>query len=158
MHKEGRIKYVPHDNKYMLIAKEYARNNSLDKNMPNASILVNQGKVIGAGANGSIYHELYGCERIRLNSRTGKDYDRCEGCSPNNHSEAKAITNANTLLKGKSIPENSVMYLWGHWWSCKSCWNAMVTSRITTLALLENSNNLFNKDSQQNIIKNQFSL
>jgi len=151
---EGRtILYVPMSNQYMLEAKEYAKKNSLDKTMPNSSILVRDGKIIGRGANGSNYHDLHGCERIRQNIPTGQGYELCEGCSPKNHGEPKAIKNAKELGNDTNGAD---LYLWGHWWCCEPCWNEMIKAGIKNVYLLENSEVLFNKADPKNVVGKQF--
>lgn len=150
---EGRIEYVSADNPFMQAAKEYAREHSLDKNMPNSSILVLDEEIIGRGANGSDYHEKHGCERVRLGIPTGQGYELCEGCSPKNHGEPRAIADA--LSRTDSIA-GADLYLWGHWWCCEPCWNAMLDAGISTVYLLENSEILFNKEAPGNIVGKQF--
>lgn len=153
MPKNGVIEYVPADNPFMKEAKEYARKHSLDKNMPNASLLVKDGKVIGRGANGSHYHETHVCERVRLGIPTGQGYELCEGCHPKNHSEPKAIKNAKE--QGNDT-QGADIYLWGHWWCCEPCWQAMQAAGVRTVFLLEDSEKLFNKDNPANIVGKQF--
>ena len=151
---EGRkILYVPADNPFMQAAKEYAREHSLDKAMPNAAVIVRNGEIIAAGANGSDYHDKHGCKRAKLGLPSGQGYDLCEGCSPKNHGEATAIRNAQE--NGIDV-EGADLYLWGHWWCCEDCWNAMIDAGIRNVYLLEDSWELFNKDSDKNIIGRQF--
>jgi deoxycytidylate deaminase len=153
MHVNGKIGYVAADNKYMQAAKEIAQEKSLDKVMPTGTVLVKDKRIIGKGANGSDYHEKFGCERVRLNIPTGQGYELCEGCSPKNHSEPRAIADAkakNNDTKGAEA------YLWGHWWCCESCWEVMLSNGITNIYLLEDSEHLFNKLSPKNIVGKQF--
>lgn len=153
MPKNGVIKYVPTSSPFMVEAKEYARKYSLDKTMPNASLVVKDDKVIGRGANGSTYHDKHGCERVRLGIPTGQGYELCEGCSPKNHGEPKAIADAK---KHGHATRGADLYLWGHWWCCEPCWNAMQAAGIRTVYLLEDSEKLFNRDNPNNIIGKQF--
>lgn len=151
---EGRvILYVGATNKYMIEAKEYAKENSLDKVMPNASLIVKGELVIGRGANGSSYHDNHECERVKNNIPTGEGYELCEGCHPNNHGEARAIKNA--LDSGIDI-KGSDLYMWGHWWCCKDCWQKIISTGIKDVYLLENSDVLFNKKDPNNIVGKQF--
>ena len=151
---EGKsIEYVDASNEFMMEAKEFARKNSLDKNMPTASVIVKDGKIIGEGANGSDYHEKYGCERVRQKIPTGQGYELCEGCSPKNHSEPKAVCDA----KEKGFDTNGAdLYLWGHWWCCEPCWKAMIGAGIKNTFLMKESEILFNKESPGNIVGKQF--
>ncbi len=151
---EGReILYVGMDNYYMASAYKIAKSNSLDKTMPTGAVIVgpNEGLVSGFGANGSNYHELHGCERVRRNIPTGEQYELCDGCNPKNHAEIKAIFNTTA---GKVFDAD--LYLWGHWWCCKDCWDRMIKVGIKNVYLLEGSEKYFNKDSSENVIGKQF--
>lgn len=152
-HPSGTIGYVPADNIYMAAAREVARKGSLDKTMPTGTVLVKGGMIIGRGANGSTYHDEYGCERVRQNIPTGQRYELCEGCSQKNHSEPKAIADAKNA--GHKI-DGAEAYLWGHWWACGPCWKALINNGVTKLYLLKNSEDLFNKLSSKNIVGKQF--
>lgn len=155
---EGRIRYVDENNEYIQVAKEHAQKFSLDRTMPNASVIVEKGEVIGIGANGSSYHEIHGCERVRLGSGTGKDYEKCEGCHPKNHSENKAITSAFSNSSKQGNLDEAELYLWGHWWCCEACWKTMLRNNIKTVYLLTNSSVLFNKDATDNVVGKQFKI
>jgi deoxycytidylate deaminase len=153
IHILGTIIYSEGFNQYMVAAKEYAKNHSLDESMPNASVIVRNGKILAYGANGSEYHANNVCERVKQNIPTGQGYELCEGCHPKNHSESSAILSANTTnvdIRGAEI------YLWGHWWCCEPCWNTMIESGINTVHLLAGSEHLFNRESKKNIIGHQF--
>lgn len=153
---EGRtITYVPAGNPFMKEAKEYAQKYSKDKVMPNASIMVKQGKVIARGANGSTYHDTHECERVKKGIPTGQGYELCEGCHPKNHGEPRAIADAS---KQGQETQGADIYLWGHWWCCEPCWNAMIKAGIRDVYLLEGSERLFNKNHPDNIIGRQFEV
>lgn len=147
------IEYVPEDNPFMAEAKEFAREHSLDKTMPNSSIIVRNGEVIGRGANGSTYHDEHGCERVRQNIPTGQGYELCEGCHPKNHGESQAIADAKKHSKDTAGAD---LYLWGHWWCCEPCWRNMEAAGIRQVYLLKDSERLFNKDDPANIVGKQF--
>lgn len=152
---EGKtILYVGEENPYIQEAKKYAREHSLDKVMPNGTVLVKDGKIIGRGANGSTYHDTHECERVKQGIPTGEGYELCEGCHPKNHGEPKAIKEA--IQNGENT-NGADIYLWGHWWCCEPCWNAMIKAGIKNVYLLEGSEVLFNKNDPNNIIGKQFS-
>ena len=153
MHRSGQIDYVGEDNAFIQAAKEYSREHSLDQTMPTGSVIVRDGKIIGYGANGSDYHKNNVCERVRLNVPTGQGYELCEGCSPKNHSEPRAIADAK---KRENKTDGAELYLWGHWWCCEPCWDAMLKAGIKKVYLQEDSEHLFNKLSPRNIVGNQF--
>lgn len=149
------ILYVAANNRFMKAAKEYAKEHSLDKNMPTGSVIVLEGEVIGRGANGSDYHDKFGCERVKRGIPTGERYDLCEGCHPKNHSEPRAIENALHNHPKKDL-KNASLYLWGHWWACEPCWNAIQAAGIKKVCLAENSHELYNKKHPNNVVGKQF--
>ncbi|OGG51376.1 hypothetical protein A3C18_00280 [Candidatus Kaiserbacteria bacterium RIFCSPHIGHO2_02_FULL_54_11b] len=147
------IKYVDAHNPFMLEAREYARKNSLDDSVKTGSVIVKNGEIIGRGANGSDYHTEHGCERVKRGIPTGHGYELCPGCDPRNHSEPRAIADA---LKNGHETIGADLYLWGHWWACQPCWNAIIEAGIENVYLLKDSERLFNKASPDNIIGRQF--
>lgn len=151
---EGReIRYVSMGNPFMARAKEVARHKSLDKAMPGAAVVVKDGKIIGEGANGSDYHENNDCKRVELKCKSGEGYELCEGCHPKNHSEPSAIADA--IEKDFDVT-GADLYLWGHWWCCEPCWDAMIAAGIKDVYLLEGSEKLFDKGHPENIVGRQF--
>lgn len=149
------ISYVPGDNEFMQAAKAVAQEQSLDSTMPTGTVLVKDGEIIGRGANGSNYHETNGCERVRQNIPTGQGYELCEGCSPKNHSEPRAIADAEA---NGNDTEGADAYLWGHWWCCEPCWTSMIKAGIKQVVLMEVSEVLFNKEADGNVVGKQFEL
>lgn len=151
---EGReIKYVPLSNPFMARAKEVARSYSLDAVMPGGAVVVKDGTIIGEDANGSDYHEIHGCERVKQGCASGQGYELCEGCHPKNHSEPSAIADA---LSNGFTAEGADIYLWGHWWCCESCWHAMIKAGISNVYLMDGSEILFCKEHPDNIVGRQF--
>lgn len=146
------IEYVAENDPFMAEAKEFSCRHSLDDKQKTGSVLVKDNVIIGRGANGSKYHINNICERVKRNIPTGKGYDLCEGCHPNNHSESKSILNAKKT--GLDI-SGADLYLWGHWWCCQPCWNVMNASGIRNVYLLEKSEILFNRESKENILGHQ---
>jgi deoxycytidylate deaminase len=140
--------YVSNDNTYMQAAQAAAKA-SLDTAAPNGSVVVKDHRIIGQGANGSDYHKTHPCRRKELGIATGQRYDLCEGCSPKNHSEPKAIADAHAA--GQDTNDADV-YLWGHWWCCQPCWETMIAAGIRQVYLLKNSQKLFNKADPENIL------
>ena len=153
--KDKKFLYVHRTNVYMLMAKKFAKEHSLDKVMPGAAVLVKDGKVIGIGANGTDYHEREGCRRAPFNCKDGEQMRMCPGCSPENHSEQRALADA---WRRKNNTIGADLYLWGHWWCCKDCWRALANSFVYNVYLVEESFVLFNKEHPYNVIGRQFEL
>jgi len=134
---DGRqILHVPADNMFMQAAKLVAETESLDVAHKTGAVVVKDNNIIGAGANGSTWHDEYGCERKRKNIPTGEGYELCEGCHPKNHAEQTAIANCED-------PAGADIYLWGHWWCCQSCWARMIESGIVNVYLPEGASEMF---------------
>jgi len=148
--------YVDTADPYLRAAADVAREKSLDKTMPVGSVIVLKGKIIGRGANGSDFHTNNDCVRVLKGSKTGEEYELCEGCNPANHSEARAVAEAIASGIDKEDLKNAEIYTWGHWWCCKSCWNAMLGAGITTVNLMKGSEVLFNKEAEGNAVGSQF--
>lgn len=146
----GRVfNYVSGDNAFMQAARTYALEHSLDDAVKTGSVIVQGAHIIGRGANGSDYHKTHGCERVRRGIPTGHGYELCEGCSPKNHSEPRSI-HAARAAGYDTIGAD--LYLWGHWWCCEPCWNAIIEAGIERVYLLEGSERLFNKADPGNIL------
>ncbi len=142
----------------MLIAWRLAVEKSLDEKMPGAAVIVQVDglgalKVTGMGVNGSSFHQTNGCERVKRGSRTGEDYDLCKGCSTENHSEARAIADANRR-GGGTLGAN--LYLFGHWFFCEFCWKKMTEAGIRQAFVVEGSERYFNKEHPANVVGFQF--
>jgi deoxycytidylate deaminase len=122
------------DEKYLTTAK-HDWSDALERVHPTATVLVVNNKVIGKAGNGLTYHTLKTCERKKLNMPTGQGYHMCNGNHlPENHSEPKAIRNA--MQEGNSkLLNGATAYLYGHWWSCKDCSDAMEKAGIKKLYL-----------------------
>lgn len=118
---------------------------SQDPAQPVGVVLVDSdGGILGMGANGSDHHERHGCERRRLGCRSGEGYDLCEGCSPKNHAEVKAIADARSRGNTLSL-RGATAYMWGHWWACASCWAALREVGIDRVVLLDGARSHFEK-------------
>lgn len=136
------ILYVPVSHKYMQLAKAAAETKSLDQQHPTGAVLVKDKAVLAVGANGSKFHEQLGCVRKLVKAPTGRLYGLCAGCSPKNHAEQKAIKEA--YKEGYELA-GADLYLWGHWWCCKSCWAAMIKAEIRHVYLPEGAWKSFRK-------------
>lgn len=153
---------APESHPFMAQAKEWARMHSLDKQVPNTSMIVKGGLPCAIGANGSHFHsekeniERYGpkgCRRVFLNAPTGQLYEECEGCHPKNHGEPRALQDA--LEKGVDVT-GAEIYMWGHWWCCRWCCEKMEAAGIVRVYVTENADIDFNLKDPHNILGKQF--
>jgi deoxycytidylate deaminase len=147
---EGRsIGFVTLDNQFMKEAKFECDNHSTDHNHSTGAVAVLDNKIIGRASNQSALrnkkllkiHKDGLCIRRILKIPSGQKYWLCPGCaSHRNHAEWGAVRDA--LKRNKSI-EGADLYLYGHWWCCKPCWDAMVGAGIRDVYVLEGAYGLF---------------
>lgn len=147
---EGReIKYVGEDNFFMFMAKKIRNDKSTDTNHPTGAVIVKENKIIGEWANQSAlknkwliaFHKKGWCLRKFLGIKTGEKYWLCPGCSNYKyHAESGAIKDA--TKKGFDT-KGADLYLYGHWWCCKPCWDTIIKAGIKDVYLLENAKEKF---------------
>jgi len=139
---EGRtILYVPRDNKYMLAAKKMAEEFSTDKKNPTGVVVVDKdGKILVSNSNQSaiknkflLYTHKNWCIRKFFKISTGQHYWLCPGCASSKyHAESLAVEKAKE--SGINISDCD-LYLWGHWWCCKPCWDKIISAGIKNIYL-----------------------
>ena len=147
---EGRvIRYVPVSHPLMMEARRICEKQTGDTNHPTGSVVVLAGDIIGSGANTTplksptlrAFHKNRLCVRRLFHVKTGERYWLCPGCaSPQNHSERVAVRDAFTTRHDIAGAD---LYLWGHWWCCKPCWDAMIAAGIANVYLAEDSEKMF---------------
>jgi deoxycytidylate deaminase len=129
------IFYAPEGNPFIRQAK--ALRETIARLYPEAvvtaSVIESEGVVIGAATNNPV-HKTF-CPRTALLSPSGEGYEWCpKYCHPDNHSEAGAIRRA----QGQSRPTvGGALYLYGHWWLCKPCWDKIISAGIKDVFLVE---------------------
>lgn len=143
------IKYVSIENIFMAEALKVRDFDSTDINHPTGAVVVKDNKIVGRGSNLSRIsskfllklHEKGLCVRRILKVRSGEKYWLCPGCAlPENHAEYRAVCNAE--LNKKEI-NGADLYLYGHWWCCKSCWDKMIDVGIRDVYLVEGATGMF---------------
>ncbi|HEY4513676.1 MAG TPA: hypothetical protein VJH06_04175 [Candidatus Paceibacterota bacterium] len=145
------ILYVPRDNPYMLSAQQIALTESTDKKVPTGAVIVDSGgNILAAAANQSVLKNSFllnthksWCIRKLFNVPSGQKYWMCPGCaSHKNHGEYRAVTALQKKFP-RGAPGGLDLYLWGHWWCCKPCWDKMIEAGIKNVYLEEGTNKLF---------------
>lgn len=145
------ILYVPMVNPFMAEAKKVCLENSTDHNHPTGAVVVKNGIIVGRGANQSAIrnklllnlHKEYFCIRKWLHIKSGTHYWLCPGCASSKmHAEPRAVKDAQ---KNAGDITGADLYLWGHWWCCKPCWDSMIGRGIHNVYLLNESVALFKK-------------
>ncbi len=136
---EGRtILYVSKNNPFILEAEKIAGKTGCVKQATGA-VVVKDGKIIGRGCNAGKRVEI--CPRVERGSKTGEDYHFCkELCLQEGHGEVTSIKDAKQ--KGHDTTDAD-LYLYGHWWCCKNCWDTMIAAGINNVYLLEGATEKF---------------
>ena len=144
------IKYLPESDPFLQLAKK-VRESSTDDNHSTGAIVVKNGQVLGQGANQSAlkskklreFHIKYFCVRRFFKIPSGQKYWLCPGCANfGSHAEAKAIKDA--VKKNNGI-NGADLYLYGHWWCCKPCWDKMILAGIKNVYLAEGATEKFSR-------------
>ncbi|MDD4271385.1 MAG: deaminase [Patescibacteria group bacterium] len=157
---EGKIiKYVSADNPFMAEAAHIRNTQSTDNQHPTGAVIVKDGVIIGQSANQAGFkhpkliaiHAKGWCIRRILKVKSGTKYWLCPGCSTHaDHGESGAVRDAINKAGAEKV-KDADLYLYGHWWCCKPCWDAMIKAGIKNVYLLDNSWTLFNSRPNKNL-------
>lgn len=143
---EGRtLNYVPVSNPFMTAAKDARTNLAGDPIWPNGAVLVKDGQIVAAAGNGFNRgsHHIHICPRIVHECPSGEGYDLCDLHDPPGHAEQMVIK----VAKEQGIDTNGAdLYMYGHWWCCEPCWDAMIEAGIKDVYLPEGANELFTRE------------
>lgn len=160
---EGRqILYVSENNPYMSEAKRAMLERSTDWVHPTGATVVFDGAIISRVANQSRLkskkliglHKKGLCIRRLFKIPSGQKYWLCPGCALTKH-HAETLGAKDALKKGVTGAD---LYLYGHWWCCKQCWDAMEEANIKNVYVLEGSDTLFNRSNPGHIIGKDFEI
>ena len=134
------IIYINLNNKFMREATKMLANSGCVK-QPTAAVIVKLGKIIGRGVNAGKKIDV--CPRVINNCPTGTGYEFCKTvCEQEGHCEVMAIRD---VLKNGNNPKDADMYLDGHWWVCKPCWDEIIKVGISRVFLRKDSAELYKK-------------
>lgn len=138
--KGRKIRFVSERNFFIKEAKKICEKEGCIAH-PTGAVLVKNKKIIGKGSNAA--RKIKTCPRILKKSKTGQHYYLCRKiCFQEGHAEAMAIKNAK---EKKEKIKGADLYLYGHWWCCKSCWNKMIDEKIKNVYLVKNAFDKFDK-------------
>lgn len=151
---EGRtIKYVPISDPFMAEAMKVRDELSTEMNYPTGSVVVLNSQVIGRAGNQAAlknkklqeFHRTKLCLRKMFKIPSGQKYWVCPGCAKHeHHAEWGAVRDA---IKNNKEIRGADLYLYGHWWCCKPCWDAMIKAGIRDIYLVDGAFELFEKRS-----------
>jgi deoxycytidylate deaminase len=134
--------YVDLDHPLMRSAKAQAEQSTCYKQRTGAVItdfddrFQNEHYVCAYG-NNSVHNQQDSCPR--QNMETGTGYHLCfEKCGGNLHAETSAIEDMNERMY-PHYGHRLGLFLYGHWWCCEDCCEAMKEAGITTVFLMKDS-------------------
>lgn len=148
-----KILYASISDPFMAKAKEIRDTKSGDKNHSTGAVVVKNGIILGEAANQAgykheflkLWHQKWMCFRKWFKISSGQKYWLCPGCATNkNHAETLSINDA-ILKHGKEALIGADLYLYGHWWCCKPCWDSIINAEVKNVYLLDESMKLFKK-------------
>jgi deoxycytidylate deaminase len=141
-----RLYFVSKDHPCMQAAAQARANFAGDTSFPVGAVIGMDNKCLVKAGNG--YNRgggvIHICPRIVLNMPSGKGYDLCDLHNSSGHAEQmviKAAAEKNISTRGCNL------YLYGHWWCCKQCWNAMREAGINKVFLIENAHKVFSREN-----------
>ncbi len=148
---EGREILFTQENNLFYLEAMKERQKSTDAQFPTGAVAVKDEKIIALGHNRAGYrwkwliklHQKGFCIRRWFKAKTGTKYWMCPGCATNkNHSESRLVTNMEK--EGRLADLNgSDVYLAGHWWCCKPCWDNMIRAGIKDVYVVEGAKEKF---------------
>jgi len=123
---------------------------STDHRHPTAAVVVKDDAILMQDANQSGFknpwlirvHELGWCVRRFLRIKSGTHYWLCPGCAKSyDHAESRAARTA--ADKYPDRVNGATLYLYGHFWCCQPCCEAMVRAGVKEVVLLEGAYTAF---------------
>ncbi len=130
------------DNQFMRLAYEVAKALYLLKRynrkaLP-VAVLVRHGKVVNVAAAGWGMHQAEGfCTREDIGLHDGEGYERCPYCAPGSHAERLVCEGVDA--------QGCDVYVYGHFYFCEPCQEALNRAGVKDWYVLDNSQMLFNK-------------
>jgi deoxycytidylate deaminase len=139
------IRFTTLDNPFMQRAKLARYHLSGDRLYPIGACLVKNNSEIACAGNG--FNKGRGariiCKRYVHDAPTGHGYDLCAVHDPPGHAERTVINVARTL--GRDT-RGADIYLYGHWWCCKDCWDVMIDAGIRNVYIFEGAKEEFTRE------------
>ena len=141
--------FVPLENAWMQKAQQVAQTDSGCSWWQTGAVIVKDEELLGKGANTGQWQPF--CPRYEQGCKTGEGYDLCKNiCKQTGHAEITAIQDA---ITNKQNLRHADLYLFGHWWCCKNCWNAIIAQHIQCVYLLKNAHNIFTRENRIIVMK-----
>ena len=137
--------FVSADHPHMQAAQQARAEDAGDPIWPNGAVLVRDGEVVARAGNGYNRgsHLIHICPRIVHNCPSGEGYDLCGLHNNPGHAEQMVI---DVAREAGIETEGADLYMYGHWWCCKPCWDKMIEAGIANVYLPEGADELFTRE------------
>lgn len=144
---------VPANDVFMLEAMRIRNTESTDKRHATGAVVVKESIILGRAANQAGFkhpklvelHQRGWCIRMMLKVKSGTKYWLCPGCSTHqDHAESGAVRDAISKAGAEAV-KGADLYLYGHYWCCKPCWDNMIGGGIKNVYVAENAFELFGR-------------
>lgn len=143
---QGRsFRFVPDGHPFLEEAKQARQSLAGDPIWPNGAILVKDGRVIARAGNGFNRgsHLLHICPRVVFDCPSGQGYELCRLHDHAGHAEQMVVKVAQ---EAGEETQGADVYMYGHWWCCEPCWNAMIAAGVKDVYLLEGAHEEFTRE------------
>lgn len=142
---DGRsLKFVSADHPHMQEAAHARETMSGDPVYPIGGVLVKDGEIIGKAGNGfNQGARTHVCPRIVQECPSGEGYDLCSLHDPAGHTEVMTLQNAR---EAGHDPAGADLYMFGHWWACKPCWEALIEAGVKDVYVVDDAHERFSRE------------
>ena len=142
---QGReMKYVASDHPFMVEAALAREELAGDPSFPVGIVIVKDGVGVARAGNGfSRGRQVHVGPRLVLESPTGTGYELCGLHDASGHAEQQVLEGARAAV---IEPRGSDLYLFGHWWCCEPCWDAMIEAGIRDVYVVADAHERFSRE------------
>ncbi len=138
------FKFAASDDEFMNQAQKAQQVHAGDPSYPVGAVLVKNGEVIASAGNGyNKGRQMHVCPRLVQECPSGTGYDLCTLHDSPGHAEQMVIQKAK---ENGLDTEGSDLYMYGHWWACEPCWNAIIEAGVKDVYLLDGADKEFDRD------------
>jgi deoxycytidylate deaminase len=139
------LKYASVDDPFMRAAAQAREECAGDPLYPVGIVLVKDGEVVARAGNGFNRGpgQVHVCPRIVLECPSGTGYELCTLHDAPGHSEPMLVAQAKKL---GIDPSGADAYMYGHWWACEPCWNALIEAGVRDLYVTDDAHERFSRD------------
>jgi len=140
------LQYISSDHPHMQEAARARVERAGDPLFPVGAALVRDGVVLVLAGNGFNKggKERHVCPRIVQEVASGEGYELCDKHDSAGHAEPMLMAAAQ---EAGVETDGADVYMYGHWWSCESCWNSMIQAGIRDVYVTDDAHEQFSREA-----------